>query len=698
MVRQITILFIGGLCGSLAMYFFLSATPAARFSHVPERDIESVPEVSLVEAERHRANRYESIRTIEDTLALPTDFAETEALYAIAGRADADELQNLIHQAARVQERNDRKAALRILFLRLTELDPYSALAIARTPAFQGDESLERSVWVAWGRLDFDAALKAAAGDTPAKKNLAAQSLYAAIREPDEEKTEAIRATLGVAPGKKIQAQRLYALADESPAAAIQYIESLSSRSEQYEHFAWLAQHLASTGQIADGRLEELIKSPVHRQIFQQSLMMYGAQRNPEDALKQYLAGPANRNDRGQAYVALQQLAQQDPEKALEYLDKFPGGQARQTFIGVVAGSLAKSDPARALEWARENDKSASRTALMSVITEIAQHDPERAFAEAQRIDNAQSRRQSISNILMIAASMDAPRAAQMLESISDPELRRNALSQLSGTWAQTDFDGAVAWVASLPAEEQRLAATSMGQRLVDYDVDRAIELLTVFPRLDSQMLRMSIAQNLVQNRSLAAAQAFIAPYKGTEDYAKLQVAVVRNAARMDPARAMQLAEAVEDKQSRDHLYASIVGQQANRDPRQALQWLSSIEDPAAHRMAVSSITTAWYLLDAASADAWLKSLPSGATRDDAIAAASANFRGSPGEAQALIKSIGDADKRKQAMLMHVQYLVRTNPDEAERLLSELELTDGEREQYRQIIEIRSTNEYLYSY
>ena len=156
------LLLAGAAIGAFLASNFRQVSPAARFEVPVERDLEVTREMSAEEAEAIREDRFASIHTIEDTLALPTDFAETEALYVIAGRADAKEVQNLIYQAARIRELEDRQAALGILFLRLTELDPKSAVAIARSPMFQSEQRYQQAVWTAWGRLDLDGALTAA--------------------------------------------------------------------------------------------------------------------------------------------------------------------------------------------------------------------------------------------------------------------------------------------------------------------------------------------------------------------------------------------------------------------------------------------------------------------------------------------------------------------------------------------------------
>ena len=73
--------------------------------------------------------------SIEEVVALPTEFARSSALYAIAGRSDSADVQNLIFEANRIADDEERVRLLGILFFRLAETDPRSALALARKPS-----------------------------------------------------------------------------------------------------------------------------------------------------------------------------------------------------------------------------------------------------------------------------------------------------------------------------------------------------------------------------------------------------------------------------------------------------------------------------------------------------------------------------------------------------------------------------------
>lgn len=680
-------LLTGLVIGSLATWYFFPATPARRFATKIERDIVAGPEMSIAEAESHRSDRYVSIRTIEDTLALPTDFAETEALYVIAGRADSSEVQNLIYQAARIRSKADRDAALQILFLRLTEIDPPSALAMANSAAFKKNRSILREVWIAWGRIDLDSALDAAREGSTAEKNRAAQYLYSSLRGLDSGKSQLVQSVLGTRPGSSVTAQYLHALADESPVAAVRYIESLGSVSEQREKFSWLAAYLGRNGQSDVAVYADLISSPNNRRQFTQYLASFAAQSDPEAALEKLLSGKLRTQSLGQAQAALHRLAEQNPDKAIEYLDRFPDFGMKRGLVSVIATAMAKTDPDRALALARDNDPSGTEGLFVGIVAQIAQFDPQRAMTEAAAISDPRQRQQALSGALLTATQNDPSGAAQLLELISDSNTRRSGIQQIASSWAQQDIDGAIAWAGTLDAGEKRSAIVKIGQQLVYADLDRAVEFVARVPAGDARQLKQQIAGNLAQQRSIEEAQAFIDQFRGTDDYATLQIAVISTAVKTDPERARRMAQSIQDEKARDQIYASIAGREAASNPQKALQSLNEIRSDAARRSAITQIAYTWVSKDPAAAESWVRSLPGGRDRDDAIVAIVSSRPDTSMTTRRLIDSVSDTSKRKQAMLGHIQRLARDDPAEAKRLLDDVDLTDAERRQYQMMFD-----------
>ena len=164
------------------------------------RDILDVPKMSVAAAEEHREDRYEALQSIDQIYALPSEFGRAEALYTLAGRSDSGAVQNLIFEANRIANTEERAGALNILFFRLAELDPRSALALTRTEYFRGDKNHERRVWISWGRRNLDDALAAANAETlSSRKSSAAQSLFVAFGYMGNEITDRIEKELGAA-------------------------------------------------------------------------------------------------------------------------------------------------------------------------------------------------------------------------------------------------------------------------------------------------------------------------------------------------------------------------------------------------------------------------------------------------------------------------------------------------------------------
>ena len=645
------LLLAGAVIGAFVAGHFRPITPAARFEVPVERDLDATREMSAEEAEAVREDRFASIHTIEDTLALPTDFAETEALYVIAGRADAEEVQNLIYQAARIRELEDRHAALGILFLRLTELDPKSAVAIARSPMFQEEKSYEQAVWTAWGRVDLDGALAAARLGDRQQRELAAQAFYGSLRGLDDPRVEKIGSALGIEPGRGVRAQHLYALFTESPAEAIRYIES-QPPVVQGELYGTLASFVSRAGITVSPKVLDLITSPMNRQMFDRSLGMLQAASDPEAVLGKALAAGGHGRDRNEVFTALQ--------------------------------TLARSEPDKALDWARSLDSGTDESMLVAVIGLIATTDPDRALIEARSLSTAELRSSVFATIA--AQAKGADEVNRILAMIDDPGQRRRAVHQVAMLMAMRAPDDAVTWASTLPDSERPLALQQVGQHLVQTDIDAAIALLGRLPAGSGGNLASQIASNLAQRGSGEEAQAFIAQYKGTPEYPGLQMTVLNQLANTNQDAALRMAQRIDDDAMRDMAYARIAGNYANSDLQKATSILDYIADPSARMSAITHIVLGLTRKDPTAARNWVTALPSGSDRDAGISQLIATNRVPPQDTEALIHSIGDKELRKNATVSYAVQLGKTDPNQARRLLDGLNLTDQERQQYERFI------------
>ncbi|MFQ5608822.1 MAG: hypothetical protein ACE5F8_00970 [Woeseiaceae bacterium] len=690
MTRQIAFLAFGALGGAILTWLLVSADgePVTQPA-IPEpvRDIVNVPKVSIARAEEHRAEQYAGLATIEEISALPTAFGRAEALYILAGRSDSAEVQRLLFDANRIADEQDRSASIGILFFRLAELDPDSALALARTAEFSGDRRHEARVWVSWGRRDLDGALFAAKTRTSERQRKgAAQNLYSAYGYMGNEITDRIEQELDAPPDRTTRTKFLHQLADRSPAEAIAFINGMEAGALQDEFVYGLARYLAQEDPTFAAGFGELFENEMFRAMFKRTVAMNAASENPRETLDRILAEGSIGRHRNQARSAISALANKDLDAALHYFSQIRSEDERRNLGWSIAEQYAKKDPAAAMAWARENDKGERWGMLMQVLVQIAATDPQLALDEAQKISNNSQRNNLLQNLFSQTVQLNPERATAMLDSIENSKDKRAVASGMIGSWMRTDLDAAVNWVLQQDDELVTQLMPHVSGMLPRMDLEAAIRMI---PRLEgdqSRQLRTEIAQRIAINRSAADAQAFIQQYEGQDGYSQLQTAVINGVARSDPYLAKQMAGQLASEAERDQAYAEVVRQHARQSPQEAASWLTSIRSDNQRGAAARAVAQQWYGNDSLSALRWVESLPVGLARDSAIMGMARHFGELTQQQQRLLDSIEDESMRGQAQLQTIRQLMRSNPAEARKRLAEIDIPNYQRQQYEEYI------------
>jgi hypothetical protein len=648
----------GVAIGALLTWVFMGTDEAAVDRAAPDivRDIVDAPKMSANEAEELREERYESLLTVEQIYELPSDFARAEAMYSLAGRSDSAALQNLIFDANRIADTKDRSAALNILFFRLTELDPESALALARTESFRGNKSHEQRVWVAWARRDLDAALFVAKTQTSnTNMNMAARSLYIAFGYMGNETTDRIEEELGIGPDRNIRGRFIYEMADRSPAEAIAFINAMESGTRQEEFVSWLAHHLSADDPTRAESFAALFASDNYRQNYSAIVANNAARVDPRLIFDRLLSMGENSVTRMEFSSASRTLAAKDLEAALQYYASVTTPEARQVLGSSIAKEMAKKDPIAALAWAKENESAEYPMLQMQVLSQIAVNDPELAFTEVLAMQNANHRQRLMSQIIGVAANKDPSIAVAMLDRIENTNLRQNAAQNLVQLWVRSDPDAAVSWILGNDEEMSSNLMMQATSVLIRTDIDAAMRLLPRTTGVSSQNMRVQIAQGLAQQRSSADAQNFIRQFEGQEGYAQLQSSVITGVAANDPIAATNMIAAMAPGPERDQ--ASMV------------------------------VASNWYQQDPRAASTWVNGMPRGTQRDQVISRMAHGFQNMTRAEQELIRSIGNPELRAQSQMTALQTLMHRNPEKARALLNDMELTDEQRRQYETMLE-----------
>ena len=688
MARMMAVLCGGVLLGILATIAFVRFGPS--INPAPGdivRDIVDVPQMAQAVAEKHRDEQYASLGNIEQVLALPTEFSRSEALHVLAGRSDSAGVQSLIFEANRVADSIERVDLLNVLFFRLTESDPQSALALARMDQFKTVKSIERTVWRAWARKDLEGALFAAKTQASlVHQNFAAQGLFAAFGYMGNETTDRIEAELEIGPDRSSRGRYLYQLADRSPAEAIAFINGIESSAEQQEYLSWLAYYVSLYDPAAALQYADHFESAQYGSAYSSIINSNIALEDPKAAVERMLSNGEGTRGSREFRSAITALAGTDMEAAKQFYEQAQSADHRQILGWAIAVEMAGNDPIEALAWARANDKGQRADLEMAVLGQIAQTDPQLALAEAMNSTRGETRMMMVSSILQRVAATSPAEAVAYLDQIQNRQQRLQASEQLVSSWIRKDSEAAIDWILSQDKETARQLMRQAGRRLLNDDVDAAIRLL---PRLDGQDqagMRAQIAQQLASTRSPDEAQAFIRQFQGQPGYDQLQVSMISGAARSDVLVAKLLADQLEDGPARNNAYMQIIGQRAQTHPIEAARWLDTITDENSRGAAAGQLAAQWYANDPVAATQWASNLPGGSLRDDAIMHISSNWGEPTVEQKSLIASIKNREKRGQAKIRQIYTVMRSNPARAREMLQDEDISSEQREQVENMI------------
>lgn len=681
MLKTLSTLVAGVLVGVLVMVVASNNDSRDDESRGPVRDIVKAPAMTQAAADMHREERYAKLSSIEEIMALPTEFARAEALYALAGRSGSGAVQSLIFEADRVSDDVEREQLLSILFFRLTEIDPRSALALVRTGPFTDVKALERTVWGTWARKNFDDALFAAKAQfSIAEQKAAAQSLYAAFGYMGNEMTDRIESELGIRPDRSTRARYLYRLADRSPAMAIEFINSVTDESHKRQYVSWLAYYLSLSSPEDALRHASLFDTSDYTQYFEQIVRNNLASENPRETIERLIASGRNPDSSNEFYSAVRALAKSDTEAAMLYFEQVRSDNARRNIGSAIAAELARKDPVAALAWARENELDSYPILQMTVLGTIASSDPQRAMDEALALPNSRMKSQLVSRVIQQIANSDPIAAVAYLDEIANEQQKLEASQNLLHTWMRRDAGAAMEWVLDHDDAAVADLVRAINHDLVENNIDIAIRILPRLERQEQDLLKMQIANRLASRATPGEAQSFIRQFEGEPGYDQLQTAVIGGIAQDDVYTASQLAAQLPAGGARDSAYVTVIAQHAETNPSEAARWLSNIDDVNTRGHAAGQIAAAWHSSDPSAANRWVSTMPAGTMRDNAVAHLASRWHDPSPEQQAMINGIEDPGIRGRAKMSQIYRLMRSDPARARQLLQDEDIPAHERQ------------------
>ncbi|MEM6817445.1 MAG: hypothetical protein AAF578_01535 [Pseudomonadota bacterium] len=689
MLKSLGVFALGALAGAVAYALIVEPPePEASYARPVVRDLVKPVALATAVAEKHREERYRDIVTVEDMLSLPTDFAQTEALYTIAGRSNSAQIQELIDQTSRVKERIDRVSGLLILFSRLVELDPKSAVAISRSTRFRGEPQIFFRVWSDWGRVDLDAAIDAARGVSAVERSTVAQALYDALRGQSPDGLERIERATGIAPDPQAIAARVAVIASERPEEAIAYVEGLRNPNVAEVATTALARQLITDfGTREASAYANLFETPAGKERFRRMMTSAQSIKDPEGALRAALELPKTANRINVVATAFTRLVQTSPESAEQWLTQVEDRDTRNIMMQVYAAAVANTDPQRAMDWIRSGVSEEDRSIGILLLGVVARNEPEEAMMFANELGDYQERSEAFSTVIATAAQIDAANAARLLDRYPDAPGRLNLVTSIANAWAQYDWQAAYDWLLQGDPSESQPALVRFGDMLASSNPDAALQVHNALPEEQARRLRGSIIDSMSAQGSFAEAEQFLRQYRDSAEYESLATQLAIKAAQEASDVSSRLARTISNPDLSDQILYYQLSTAAKSDPLSALERASEIQSQAMREQVTPMIIQQWHQTDPNDALQYALGLSEGAARDTSLRYLIPRYDPDSSEARRMLAAVSDPGTRQNMMVQQVMTLASSDPSRADQLLRTLDLSPEYKQQIQNMID-----------
>ncbi|MEL6216067.1 MAG: hypothetical protein AAFQ99_10370 [Pseudomonadota bacterium] len=291
MTRMLVVAVLSLVTGAAGALLFVGAPASDAERSARNVEIESERSTSIATRESLRARPIPE--ALPDVYEIPSPVSRRLATYQLAAVSNPSELQDLIYEADRIADPNERSATLAVLFEHLAETDPRSAAQLAATELFVPDRELHNRVWAIWATTDFEDALTNAAllGGETDRRN-AARALYMTADSLDSPRAQRIKESLGIRPDRQIRIRYIEAMADRSLDDTVEFLRGLPNGQAKWEYAAWAAYHLATVNPAGYEQVLSMELDAFSKRHFMSAGNRIEAQADPRAAVAQALADP----------------------------------------------------------------------------------------------------------------------------------------------------------------------------------------------------------------------------------------------------------------------------------------------------------------------------------------------------------------------------------------------------------------------
>ena len=544
---------VGGFVAGLSVYLWLDGEPVDQLPRESTSVGTSSQERNSTSPRITREVRSEVIdshllvRSVHESTVLDSDFDQSVSLYLLLAKADAHDLERYIGESLTISSRNQRVAALSIIFGRYAALDPYEAIeqALALDQlSMQERSNLVRSIFNEWTVGDLDAAV-AAIEELPDPYKFAAASAVM-WRSDFLSPEQRIQLAQQIGPNEDWIANTVASIRSDAskvdPRSAFydSIRDNTTNSQAHYRELLGIVRHWFELEgvEILPEINDSLDNRNLRRSVL--SALIWNAIATDTATPNEVLDIVAEFSNPRDAKESIQHVFRSwinmDPEQSFEASFDFGNEFIDLDFRRSLLQMWAAKDANGLLDEATSLRREYQDIAVVTALGQLSRRSPDEAIRIARRLDARELRTQARDEIVKQWSSVNAKAAFEWMidEGLSvGDESDSSILHQVFSAYLSQDFDSAQNFVGDYEGEVKAQLVEVVARRLIHSDLDRGIDYVSNVTDEDSR--------------------------------AELQSNIGRQLIEVDPREALRYAERVDQRHRRDY-YSSILWRWAYED------------------------------------------------------------------------------------------------------------------------------------
>ncbi len=353
----------------------------------------------------------------------------------------------------------------------------------------------------------------------------------------------------------------------------------------------------------------------------------------------------------------LQQVEQQQKPPEQLFSEALANqGLRRQNDLRQALASWYQIDPEAALAAMNQLDETDLRVAVPSIAHLASRQDPFVAYDLAQRY--RPDDQQLLGTTIAMMMANDPDQGLVYLEQHFDESGNIGFLNQVIMSWANSDVDAALAYLATQPEHIRSSIEPSLAMSMSMQNPRAAIAWAV---ESGNRQIQISVASNL-SHRDPAAAENWLRTAEDPQVISVLLRGVAEQKTQLGLNQAISWLGEFEESPGYAQAMNTVISTYAQADPEASSRYLRQHADNNDYGSAFVQVATIWGYSDVDAAQQWVASLPAGANKDTAARSVLQGVIATkPDEALAMIDDLGSpADTQDLRWSLASQMYMRT--------------------------------------